>query len=434
MIALVLLATGLFLYLRFESNLTASFDQGLRSRADAVGLNISDGAPLTENQESFAQAIGPGGKLVDATPGLARRSVLSPAQLAQARRRPVFVDRGPPPGQDDPVRLLARPVKREGRTLVVVVVGSATDDRDDALASLRKQLLIGGPLALLLASLTGYGLASAALRPVASMRRRAAEISHAGSGQRLPVPAARDELAELGQTLNEMLGRLERSIERERSFVSSASHELRTPLALLKAELELALREGRSEAELRAAVASAAEESDRLVRLAEDLLVLARADQGRLPVRAESLDAGQLLRGVARRFEPRASSTGRELVVEPGEGAPIEADPLRAEQALGNLVDNAFRHGSGTVTLAAERLDGRVRLHVRDEGEGIPVELGESAFEPFTRGDRARTRGGTGLGLALVEAVAAAHGGRAAAGNGAEGGADVWIELPQGSE
>ena len=148
-----------------------------------------------------------------------------------------------------------------------------------------------------------------------------------------------------------MLARLERSAERERAFVASASHELRTPLALLRAELELALREGRSPEELREAVASAAAESDRLVQLAEDLLVLARADEGRLPVRPEQLDAGELLATTARRFEARAAESGRELRVEGSNGLTVHADRMRAEQALANLVDNALRHGDGAVEL-----------------------------------------------------------------------------------
>jgi signal transduction histidine kinase len=227
-----------------------------------------------------------------------------------------------------------------------------------------------------------------------------------------------------------MLERLERSAERERGFVASASHELRTPLALLKAELELALREGRSEAELRAALASAAVESDRLVQLAEDLLVLARADEGKLPVRPERLDAAQLLESTARRFEPRATEEARELVVKQPDGVALSADRLRAEQALANLVDNALRHGGGPVELCAERNGQRVRLHVLDRGPGFEASLDGSAFERFTRGDRGRTRGGTGLGLAIVDAIARSHGGRAGTDPREGGGADVWLELP----
>jgi two-component system, OmpR family, sensor kinase len=311
------------------------------------------------------------------------------------------------------------------------VVGATREDREEALASLGTVLLTGGPIALLLAGLAGYWLASAALRPVGAMRGEAAEISRLGSGRRLPVPPAGDELSKLGGTLNEMLERLERSAERERGFVASASHELRTPLALLKAELELALREGRTAEELRTAVASAAGESDRLVQLAEDLLVLARADEGKLPVRPEPLDAAELLHSTARRFEARAAEAGRELRVVPTDGLALHADRLRAEQALANLVDNALRHGDGAVELAAEPAEGGVRLHVRDRGPGLDPALDGRAFERFTRGDRARSRGGTGLGLAIVEAIARSHGGRAGGDSRDGGGLDAWVELPE---
>ena len=136
--------------------------------------------------------------------------------------------------------MLAAPVDVGGRT-VVAVVGSSLGDRDEALGNLARLLLIGGPIALLLASLAGYWMAGAALRPVDAMRRRAAEISASEPGARLPVPEADDELRRLGETLNAMLGRLEEALERERRFVDDASHELRTPLALHKIELELAL-------------------------------------------------------------------------------------------------------------------------------------------------------------------------------------------------
>ena len=290
-------------------------------------------------------------------------------------------------GFDERMRLLARPTDSG-----VIVVGSTREDREEALSSLGTVLLTGGPIALLLAALAGYGLATAALRPVGAMRDEAAEISRLGSGRRLTVPPAGDELSKLGGTLNEMLERLERSAERERGFVASASHELRTPLALLKAELELALREGRTAEELREAVASAAGESDRLVQLAEDLLVLARADEGRLPVRPERLDTAELLQSTARRFEARAAEAGRRAAGRrPATAWTLHADRLRAEQALANLVDNALRHGDGPVELAAERSDGAVRLHVRDRGPGFDPALDGQAFERFTRGDRARS-------------------------------------------
>jgi signal transduction histidine kinase len=430
--ALVLVAVGLFVYSQVGSDLQSALDTSLRTRADDLAATAidTDGAPAGQNRlvasdESLSQVIGPDGGVQFGSPGFQQRPLLRGAELSRARRGPIFIDRDSVAGFDERVRLLAR--QAGGR---VVVVGATREDRDEALASLGSVLLIGGPIALLLAALSAYGVATAALRPVNAMRGEAAEISRLGSGRRLPVPPGRDELAELGDTLNEMLDRLERSAERERAFVSSASHELRTPLALLRAELELALREGRSPEELREAVASAAAESDRLVQLAEDLLVLARADEGRLPVRPERLDAGELLATTARRFEARAAEAGRELRVEGSNGLAVHADRLRAEQALANLVDNALRHGEGAVELVAEAAGDGVRLHVLDRGPGFDPALDGRAFERFTRGDRARSRGGTGLGLAIVEAIARSHGRAAGAAVRDGGGADAWIELP----
>jgi signal transduction histidine kinase len=226
-----------------------------------------------------------------------------------------------------------------------------------------------------------------------------------------------------------MLDRLESALERERSFVADASHELRTPLALLKAELELALRRPRSRQELEEALRSAAVETDRLSQLAEDLLVIARTERGALPLRRSSVRVMQLFERVAERFEPRTRHETRPVEVVRSVET-VDGDVLRLQQALGNLVDNALRHGNGTVRLSTLRRDRRIELHVTDEGPGFPHAFLERAFDRFTRADESRTGGGAGLGLAIVELIARAHGGDAGAANLAEGGADVWLSLP----
>jgi signal transduction histidine kinase len=314
-----------------------------------------------------------------------------------------------------------------------LVVGASLEDRDEALNELLAQLLVVGPLALLLASAAGYFLATAALRPVEEMRREAAEISGDAAGRRLPLPRAPDEIRRLGETLNAMLGRLQDSLARERRFVADASHELRTPLALLQTELELALRRTRTPGELEEALRSARDEVDRLARLAEDLLVLARLDEGRLRLRTSEVPARELLEAVARRFDSRAAAEGRALEVE-ADPVSFPGDRLRLEQALGNLVDNALRHGRGTVRLAAETHDGEVDLRVADEGPGFADDVLPVAFERFTREDEARGNGASGLGLAIVDAIARAHGGSAQAANQPDGGAMVTLALPGKSE
>ncbi len=268
-------------------------------------------------------------------------------------------------------------------------------------------------MAVALASLVGYLLAAAGLRPVEAIRRRASEVSLSGEEERLPVPGARDEVRRLAETLNEMLDRLRGSFERERRFVADASHELRTPVAVLKTELEGALRAGGHRPEVREALVAAIEECDHLAQLADDLLVVARAAEGGLPVRAEELRARAVLEGVRRRFEDRADGRGRRIEVDAPDDLTLHADPGRMRQALGNLVDNALRYGDGEVTLSARAVDGSVAIEVADQGPGFDGEIAPRAFERFARGDRARTRGGSGLGMAIVREVAEAHGGSA---------------------
>jgi two-component system, OmpR family, sensor kinase len=281
---------------------------------------------------------------------------------------------------------------------------------------------------VLFASLLGYALAAAGMRPVEAMRRRAQEVSLSRRDERLPLPAAHDEIRRLGETLNEMLDRLRRSFERERRFVADASHELRTPVAVIKAELEGALRAGRHDPQVREALVASVEECDHLAQLAEDLLVVARTGEGELPVRPEELDPGELLGRVARRFGDRANERGRGIRVELDDGPPVYADELRLRQALGNLVDNALRYGDGDIVLRSRAVETGSELEVSDHGEGFSEEFAERAFQRFTRGDLARTRDGTGLGLSIVRTIAEAHGGSAEAVPGA--GATVRIRLP----
>jgi two-component system OmpR family sensor kinase len=440
--ALVLGATGLFVYVRFHETLDGTLNQGLRTRAADVkvlireadsGLAQSGRDRLAGRGEQVAQILDAKGRIVDAAPGLSGGPALSRQQVARALSgRSFFVDRVQLAGADETVRLYVTPVDAQDQRLVAVV-GSGLETRDDALRQLGTLLLIGGPAALLLASLAGFFVTGAALRPVEAMRRRASAISASEPGHRLPVPPARDEISRLGDTLNEMLGRLESAFARERSFVADASHELRSPLSVLKTELELALRGGRTKEELEEALRSAADETDRLAQLAEDLLVIARSDEGRLPIRAAETNARKVLNGVRDRYSRRAAERGTRIEVDAPEALPLTVDPLRIEQAVGNLVDNALRYGRGPIEVSGRRVDGHVELSVRDHGAGFPPDFVATAFERFTRFDSARSRGGAGLGLAIVAAIAAAHGGTVAAMDAPGGGATVVVRLPGAS-
>jgi len=429
--AVLLTAVGAFLYIQLGRSLTRSLDQGLRARgADIAALVGQSDSGLREApgpgraEANLAQVLDLGGRVVDATRGADRRPLLSPGQLARASRSALFVDRN---GEE---RLLASPVDAQGRRLVIVV-GASLEPRAEALSALQTELSVGAPIALALACALGYALAAAALRPIEAIRSRAAGISAAERGARLPVPAARDEVSRLAETLNALLGRLEEALERERRFVADASHELRTPLALLKAEIELALETRQPAPRLRAALRSAGEEVDRLTQLAEDLLQLARLEGGRLPVRLAEIDACELAEAVARRFSARATGAGRSIVTR-GEDLLVHGDRLRLEQALVNLVENALRHGDGEVEIEGRTTaDGSVALRVRDHGNGFPPDYLDRAVDPFSRVDAARTGRGSGLGLAIVAAIVDAHAGAVEVENAPGGGAVVTITLPR---
>ena len=448
---LVLAAAGLFVYVRLKDDLDESVDAGLEARAAAVaGSGDVEAGAAEDPEEGFAQLLTAEGQVLDSEGGV-RGPALDGASAVLAGAGGRFSFETELPGIEGTARVLAGPADAapigprgdvaggsgDEQAGAVFAVGQSLDDRDETLGGLVASFAVGGPVAVLLASLLGYLLASTGLRPVEAMRRRAGEISLTGDGERLPLPAAQDEVRRLGETLNEMLDRLRRSFDRERRFVADASHELRTPVAVIRAELDAALRAGGHDEQVREALVAALEECDHLAQLAEDLLVVARAAEGELSIRREAIEVGPLLEGVRARFADRAREHGRELTVDGGDGLRVDADDLRLRQALGNLVDNALRHGAGDIVLRARRSgeEGGVELEVADHGPGFDPDLAGRAFERFARGDAARTRGGTGLGLAIVRAIAEAHGGGAQIVTDSSRGATIrlWLPGPDGA-
>lgn len=431
----VLAGAAVFVYLQLRADLDETVDASLETRADAAsvllagpgggGLGEGAGGALEDPEESFAQVLARDGRVLEGSGG-ATEPALTTAEVSESQGQALLVE-GPVPGIEDTARVLGLRVP-EGSPGAVLVVGQSLEDRNEALAGLITSFAVGGPIAVILASVIGYLLAAAGLRPVEAMRRQAQEVSLGGDCERLPLPGARDEVRRLGETLNEMLARLRRSFERERRFVADASHELRTPVAVLKTELEGALRAGGHRPEVRRGLVAAVEECDHLAQLADDLLVVARTAEGSLPVRAEQLQARPVLERVRRRFADRAEARGRSITVDAPEEVTLCGDPHRVRQALGNLLDNALRHGDGEVVLSARAAGEGVEIEVSDEGRGFGDDIASRAFERFTRGDHARTRGGTGLGMAIVRAVAEAHGGSAEVGPGPGG--RVRICLP----
>lgn len=434
-IGAVLAGGGFLLYHHLADSLDRTLDQSLSARSADVaaivrqgdpGLREAPPAPVADATASFAQVLDGRGMVRDHSPGLEPQPLLTGPLLRRAETGTLLIQRAHRLGVD--VRLLAIPLGAENQRLVLIV-GAPLRSRDQTLSNLRSELLVGGPAALLLASLIGYLVAGAALRPVERMRNRAATITEQHLSERLPEPPANDEIARLGATLNQMLARIERAVKRERSFVADASHELRAPLALIRTEVDLALDLPRDVRELQAALRSIGEEADRLSQLADDLLLLARIDEGELALRKEPLDVHDVLHDVAERFERRAADDSRRIDVDaPRLG--VEADRVRLEQALVNLVENALRHGAGTITLTASSRGESVEIHIADEGPGFDTGVAGTAFERFTRGDQARSSGGAGLGLAIANAIVTAHRGSIAISVDAQRGADVVLTLP----
>jgi len=345
------------------------------------------------------------GRVLRSSPGLPTTSILRPGELADVHG-PRFVQRQVP-GVADTARLLALPVGT-GR---VLVVGVSMSDRSDQLDQLLLVLGIGGPLAVHLACGAAWAVAGIALRPVERMRRQAAAITSSDLGPRLGLPAVEDELYRLAATFNDLLDRLARARDADRRFLARASHELRTPLALLKTELDLALNRPRSASELVTALGSVAEEVDRLGRLADDLLVLARTDGGRLPVRREPTRLRSIVEPAVASFQTRAAARGSELTVAV-EDAVVNVDPLRVRQALDDLLDNALRHPppGAPVQVAAAVSDDTVRLDVVDGGPGFVL-----------GGQR------PGLGLEIAATIAASHDGHLEVTRAPDGGTRVSL-------
>jgi signal transduction histidine kinase len=429
--AVLLTALSGFLYLRFRSDLDYNINQSLQGRAQEIvslvrGVDIeqdhSDYDPLPGRGEDFVQIIDRHGHVLAASAGFEHPALLTPSEIDRAVSHSLLLSR------HERSRLFSLPISHGG---AIVVAGVLLAERDAALDKLDDALVTGVPIALLLASIAAYGLAAAALRPVESMRRRAETISSGEVGARLPLPESIDEIHRLGSTLNEMLDRLHDGLERERAFVADASHELRMPLTVLKAELEVTLREDGDARQLRSALTSATEEADRIIRLAEDLLVLARAEQGQLPVQLRKMRLRDLIWTLGERFKPVAAYAINTPPLCNGSEIVVAADPDRIAQALGNLLDNASRYGEAEIHFDVTVDEGLLQMHVIDDGPGFSTDFLPRAFERFSREDPARSRGGAGLGLAIVQMIAEAHNGGAHAANLPDGGADVWLSIPR---
>ena len=336
-------------------------------------------------------------------------------------------------------RILSQPYQaRSGRRGVIRLMEDL-EEVQETLRHLRFAMLLLIPAGIVGSALGGFWLSGRALAPVDRITRMARDIGANRLGQRLPHPGVEDEIGRLVNTLNHMFERLEGSFQAMRRFTADASHELRNPLATMQNTIEVILERPRAVAEQRAALESLGEDVARLRRIVGDLLLLARADNGRLDLEREPVRLDSLAQALAETYQARAQEQGVTLDVDAPAPVRVQGDERWLYQLLGNLLDNAlkFTPPGGTVTVAVRPQADTVWLTVRDTGPGIPEASLERVFERFYQEDLSRTRGqkpGSGLGLAIAAWIVQAHGGRISAANQAEGGALFTVVLPRRPE
>ena len=413
-----------------DSQLSAQLTQAGHYLPAGSGAGQAQSAPGSlPPGEYLIQVIDAAGHVRGASTDASSVPLVTAAELHQARLNRISVTQ---PVDEENARIAAAPLP--GHPGWVAVAGISLETYQSTQRQVTRELAVAGAVFVAVAGLGAYWLARAALSPVERLRRQVAAISAGDEESAVQVPATGDEIAALAGTMNDLLGRLQRALARERAFVADASHELRSPLAVLRGELELAGRPGRSRDDLAAAVRSATAETERLARITDGLLLLARGDEEGLGLRRARADIGQLLTRSASAARSRLDAAGVTCRVDVPPGLCAVVDPDRIRAAVDNLVDNALRFApAGSVIVLAARADGAdLGIEVRDAGPGFPAGFLPHAFERFRRPDSGRSRddGGAGLGLAIVRAIAVAHGGTATAGNEPGGGAVVRLRLP----
>jgi heavy metal sensor kinase len=445
LLAAVLVALGAFVITRLRSDLVASADSSLRGAASQIAQGWeAEGAkdfldvahtvlPGPTRHGSGAQVLDSAGPVaVSAGDPLMDAPLISGGQLASALsgREVRFSLRGGAPPEH--LRAIAIPVRRHGRRQALVVTESLAA-ADHAVHRLLVLGLLGGAGALALVALGGWWVARRALAPVERMTSRADRIGIEDLAERIPVPRWRDELGHLARTLNAMLARLERGVRARERLIGDVSHELRAPLAAIRSELEVSLRHDALDGPARGAVASARQETVRMSRIVENLLTLARLDEGGVELLIGSHDLGEIATEAAMSYRQAAESAGVTLTVTGSAG--VRCDRDRLGQVIGNLIDNAisFAPPGSEVGVHVYSDRGEVGVRVSDEGPGVPPEDAERIFERFARRDPARSRaGGAGLGLAICREIVSAHGGRIWVQKLRSSGSTFVVALPAG--
>jgi heavy metal sensor kinase len=432
LLAAIVVALGTFLVLQLRADLQETIDSEVRASSVQIARAYAKEGPedfrdvsatVLTLGGSVAQVLDPNGRVLMSYGRLAADRPIAPAgaraDALTGKVSVVTVHLGP---RDQRFRAQVSHVSRRGRQRVLVVAESL-HKVDESVDRVLVLLLLAGPAALAATALGGWWLARKALLPVGRMTAKAEEIGIDRLHERIAHPRTMDEIGRLALTLNAMLDRLERGVEEKHRLIGDASHELRTPLAAMRSEIDVSLMLDDLSPEARAVLESAREEVDRMSRIVENLLTLARVDEGRLELLTTRVDLGAAIKGAADPLRQMATAKQVRLEVNGGEFE-AQADPQRLDQALRNLIENAikFTQPGGEVRVSAWHDDGEVGFTVADNGPGIPEEARPQVFNRFYRADssRGRDRGGSGLGLAICREIAIAHGGR------------IWVESEEG--
>ena len=410
-LALALGAAAILLVNALRVSLVRGLDDSARQGALEVAAlaeqnRLPDPVPVAAGTITI-QVLDAQGQITDVSPGADRLVPLLPrAQAAAAARTGQSRTlAGPPLGMPSLLQVVAVDAGDHGTVIAAVSYAQAAD----SITTLVRVLAIGTPLLFGLLALATWLVTGYTLRPIAELRRGAAEVTETGVPRDLPVPLARDEVRSLAVTLNDMLSRLAAAQRRQRDLVSDTAHELRSPIASIRTQLEVALDhpDGLDWLETARDVHA---DTLRLARLAENLLLLARLDEQGLTRPGKPVDVCVLAESVAERYDAARVPVRADA---PG-SCVVSGDPDALSRLLVNLLDNAVRYAASQVTVSVRRDDGRALLVVSDDGPGIPAEDTERAFGRFSRLDGARHRtgeAGAGLGLAIVRTAAEAHGG-----------------------
>ncbi len=333
----------------------------------------------------------------------------------------------------NPVRLYYQMIRHEGHPLYVVQVGFPLQDVESTLSRLLFIILLWIPVAVVVAGAAGWFLSRRSLRPIDSMIREATQITAAYLQGRLPRTQTGDELDRLAATLNEMMDRIASSTQAVREFSVDVSHELKTPLAIVRGEIDLALRKSRSAEDLVQTLRVIEEEINGLIRLVDDLMLLVRSDSHQLRFEKKKVSLKEILQNVVQRLQDRAKGKGIELSLEALQDFEIEGDELYLKRLVSNLVDNGikFTPSGGWVRLSLSGSETHAAIEVSDNGMGIEADIQEKVFSRFYRSDRARAHEGSGLGLNIAKAISDAHRGGLTIKSYPNAGTTVTIVFPR---